>query len=74
MTLRAWVQNLEERYDEAVALAGAGRARVWRLYLAGSAIGFERGEIEVYQTLAVRTEKGVSGMPMRPVWDEPVTD
>lgn len=74
LTLRAWVQNLEERYDEAVALAGAGRARVWRLYLAGSAIGFERGEIEVYQTLAVRTEKGVSGMPMRPVWDEPVTD
>ncbi len=67
------MRNLEERYDEAVALAGAGKARVWRLYLAGSAVGFERGEIEVHQTLAVRSTKGVSGVPMRPDWDLPVT-
>ena len=69
LTLRAWVRNLEERYDEAVRLAGPGRARVWRLYLASSALGFEAGEIEIYQTLAVRSEAGVSGLPLRPDWD-----
>ena len=66
LTLRAWVSNLEESYAEAVRLAGAGRARVWRLYLASSALGFERGEIEVYQTLAVKATDGTSGMPWRP--------
>ncbi|WP_448061236.1 class I SAM-dependent methyltransferase [Cellulomonas hominis] len=71
LTLRAWVQNLEESYEEAVRLAGPGRARVWRLYLAGSALGFERGEIEIHQTLAVRATHGHSGTPLRPDWDHP---
>ena len=35
-TLRAWVANLEASWDEAVRLAGVARARVWRLYMAGS--------------------------------------
>ncbi len=75
LTLRAWVRNLEEHYTEAVRLAGPGRARVWRLYLAGSALGFEHGEIEIHQTLAVRATAGTSGMPLRPEWErthEPV--
>ncbi|MHB1063865.1 MAG: class I SAM-dependent methyltransferase [Georgenia sp.] len=66
LTLRAWVRNLEEGFDEAVRLVGEGRARVWRLYLAGSALGFESGDIEIHQTLAVRTADGSSGMPLRP--------
>ena len=70
LTLRAWVRNLEESYTEAVRLAGAGRARVWRLYLASSALGFERGEIEVYQTLAVKATAGTSGMNLRPDWEQ----
>jgi cyclopropane-fatty-acyl-phospholipid synthase len=69
LTLRAWVRNLEESYTEAVRLAGAGRARVWRLYLASSALGFEGGEIEIHQTLAVRSAAGSSGMPLRPDWE-----
>ena len=71
LTLRAWVRNLEESYTEAVRLAGAGRARVWRLYLASSALGFEGGEIEIYQTLAVRATAGSSGMNLRPEWEQP---
>jgi len=51
-------------------LAGPGRARVWRLYLAASALGFESGEIEVHQTLAVRADHGASGMPLRPDWNK----
>ena len=71
LTLRAWARNLEEHYVEAVKLAGVGRARVWRLYLAGSALGFESGEVEIHQTLAVKTAAGSSGMPLRPDWAAP---
>jgi cyclopropane-fatty-acyl-phospholipid synthase len=68
LTLRAWVDNLERQYDEAVALVGEGRARIWRLYLAGSALGFEAGDIGGHQVLAVRSDRGRSGMPLRPDW------
>jgi cyclopropane-fatty-acyl-phospholipid synthase len=68
LTLRAWVRNLEENHTEAVRLAGAGRVRVWHLYLAASALGFESGELEIHQTLAVRAADGTSGMPLRPTW------
>ncbi|MGW1560351.1 class I SAM-dependent methyltransferase [Streptomyces sp. NPDC002144] len=66
LTLRRWVDNLEADWARAVRLAGAGRARVWRLYMAASALSFERNRIGVNQVLAVRTpEGGASGMPLR---------
>ncbi len=68
-TLRAWVQNLEDNWDAAVAEVGEGRARVWRLYMAGSAVGFEAGIIQIHQTLAVHHSEGPSGLPARPDWD-----
>jgi cyclopropane-fatty-acyl-phospholipid synthase len=52
LTLRRWVANLAAGRDEAVAEVGSERERVWRLYMLGSAQGFEGGEISVYQTLA----------------------
>ena len=64
LTLRAWVANLEANWDRAVELTSAGRARVWRLYMAGSALAFEGNRIGVNQVLAVRPDvRGVSGMP-----------
>lgn len=66
LTLRRWVANLEADWSRAVALAGPGRARVWRLYMAASALAFERSHIGVNQVLAVRTPgSGASGMPLR---------
>lgn len=66
LTLRQWVANLEADWDRATRLCGAGRARVWRLYMAASALSFERNKIGVNQILAVRTpEGGASGMPLR---------
>lgn len=53
-TLRVWSANLEERWDEAQRLVGPGRARIWRLYLAGCAIGFDQGRTSIHQVLAVR--------------------
>ncbi|MFJ5301262.1 class I SAM-dependent methyltransferase [Streptomyces sp. NPDC088350] len=66
LTLRRWVANLEADWARASRLAGAGRARVWRLYMAASALAFERNRIGVNQVLAVRTpDSGDSGMPLR---------
>jgi cyclopropane-fatty-acyl-phospholipid synthase len=66
LTLRAWVRNLEANWDAAVAEVGPGRAKVWRLYMAASALNFEAGRTEVYQVLAVKPDGGRSGMPLRP--------
>jgi cyclopropane-fatty-acyl-phospholipid synthase len=63
LTLRAWVRNLEEHWDEAVQAAGVGRARVWRLYMAASALGFEAGLTGVNQVLVQRP--GGSEPPLR---------
>jgi cyclopropane-fatty-acyl-phospholipid synthase len=66
LTLRRWVANLEAEWARAAKLAGAGRARVWRLYMAASALAFERNRIGVNQVLAVRTpDSGNSGVPLR---------
>ncbi|MBN0046009.1 class I SAM-dependent methyltransferase [Streptomyces actuosus] len=66
LTLRRWVANLEAAWEPAARSAGAGRARVWRLYMAASALAFERNRIGVNQVLTVRTpEPGASGMPLR---------
>jgi len=54
LTLRAWVQRLEEHWDVAVQLVGEGRARVWRLYMTASALAFEAGREGVHQILAQR--------------------
>jgi cyclopropane-fatty-acyl-phospholipid synthase len=63
-TLRAWVANLEENWHDAVALSSAGRARIWRLYMAGSALGFTANRLGINQVLAVKPdEHGRSGMP-----------
>jgi cyclopropane-fatty-acyl-phospholipid synthase len=71
-TLRHWVANLEMNWDEAVHLVGAGRARVWRLYMAASAINFESERNHIHQVLAVRNQPdGTSDMPRRPNWEPP---
>lgn len=63
-TLRAWVANLEANWDAAVRAAGAGRARVWRLYMAASACNFEANRTSIHQVLAVKPGPGgTSGMP-----------
>ncbi len=64
LTLRAWVTNLEDNWQEAVTCSSAGRARIWRLYMAGSALGFTADRLGVNQILAVKCdEHGHSGMP-----------
>ncbi|MEV6521941.1 cyclopropane-fatty-acyl-phospholipid synthase family protein [Longispora sp. NPDC051575] len=63
-TLRAWSANLEAGWDRAVKLTSEGRARVWRLYMAATALSFRYGQIGVHQVVAVKPAAGgFSGMP-----------
>ncbi len=69
-TLAAWSANLDKHWDESVAEVGLRRARIWKLYLAGSRWGFDRNTIQLHQILGVKldSEQG-SGMPLRPDWE-----
>jgi len=51
-TLWHWVERLEANADTARAEVGEERFRVWRIYMAGSAYGFERGWMSLWQILA----------------------
>ena len=74
LTLAAWCANLAEHWDEAVAEVGEATARVWRLYMAGSRLGFERNQIQLHQVLGVKLHaNGESGMPLRPDWEPSAT-
>jgi cyclopropane-fatty-acyl-phospholipid synthase len=66
LTLAAWCANLEEHWNEVVAEVGVGRARVWRLYMAASRLGFDRDNIQLHQVLGVKVaDRGESGFPLR---------
>ncbi|HEY7593546.1 MAG TPA: cyclopropane-fatty-acyl-phospholipid synthase family protein [Actinophytocola sp.] len=67
-TLTQWCANLDEHWDEAVREVGVGRARVWRLYMAGSRLGFDRNTVQLHQMLGVRLDGTASHMPLRPTW------
>jgi len=62
-TLRFWVSRLEGNHDEALKYVDETTYRIWRLYMAGSAYGFETGRHNVYQSLLVKSPDGQSGMP-----------
>ena len=53
-TTRAWLDNFEASLPEIAKLLTAEQIRVWRLYLAGSALAFDEGRMGVDQILAVR--------------------
>ncbi|HEX5405909.1 MAG TPA: cyclopropane-fatty-acyl-phospholipid synthase family protein [Pseudonocardiaceae bacterium] len=72
-TLAAWGANLDDNWDAAVAEVGNGMARVWRLYMAASRLGFHRNFIQLHQILGVKPDGGRSGMPLRPDWEPPAT-
>ncbi len=72
LTLRHWVRRLESNHAAAVAATDETTYRVWRVYMAGSAQGFESGRLNVYQTLLVKQDRGKSYMPLtRTDWYAP---
>lgn len=63
LTCRIWANRLHARFDEAIAEVGAPKARLWLLYLSGCALAFERGTVQINQTLASKRVRGPSGLP-----------
>ena len=68
-TLGLWSAAYEKRLAEAVAASSERTARIWRLYLAGCAYGFEQGWMSIYQVLATRrTRPGRTALPLTRDW------
>jgi cyclopropane-fatty-acyl-phospholipid synthase len=55
-TLWAWSDALEDRLPQAGTTAPEATLRAWRLYLAGSAVAFERCWMALHQVLATRPD------------------
>lgn len=53
-TFRCWAANLEAAMEQAIALIGEPKARLWRLYLTGFAQAFEQNHLAIYQVLLRR--------------------
>jgi cyclopropane-fatty-acyl-phospholipid synthase len=64
-TLWAWSDGLESQLERARAVTRESVVRAYRLYLAGSAMSFERGWISLHQMLATRPTREVDDGPMR---------
>jgi cyclopropane-fatty-acyl-phospholipid synthase len=52
LTLRRWVQALEQNREEAIRLVGESTYRLWRVYMSGCAWYFDSGNTGLYQVLA----------------------
>jgi cyclopropane-fatty-acyl-phospholipid synthase len=64
-TLWAWSDALEGRLDDARRVTPEKVVRAYRLYLAGSAMAFERGWISLHQVLASRPSGELAAGTMR---------
>jgi cyclopropane-fatty-acyl-phospholipid synthase len=62
-TCRLWTERLQANREAAEREVGAGRTRLWLLYLAGCALAFERGSVGIFQTLVSKRARGPSGLP-----------
>jgi len=64
-TLWAWSDGLESKLAQAREVTRERVVRAYRLYLAGSAMSFERGWIALYQMLAAKPSGDMGQGPMR---------
>ncbi len=64
LTLHHWVRRLEAHAEAARQIAGDTTYRIWRLYMAGTAHGFRRGRLNIYQALLSKPSQGQSGLPL----------
>ena len=72
LTLRHWVERLQKSRERAIKLTSDATYRVWNIYMAGSAYGFESGEMNLHQSLMIKADDGVSALPLtRSDWYRP---
>ena len=64
LTLREWVRRLDQQHSAALRHVNESTYRIWRLYMAASALEFESGELGVYQILALPRGSAAQGLTM----------
>jgi cyclopropane-fatty-acyl-phospholipid synthase len=64
LTLKHWEDRLYARREDAYAMVGEARTRLWLIYFALFKKSFERGSVLVYQTVAQKRRPGPSGLPL----------
>ena len=64
LTLRQWVARLERYHAEVLEIVNESTYRIWRLYMAASALEFEGGELGIYQILATKRSIGLTVLPL----------
>jgi cyclopropane-fatty-acyl-phospholipid synthase len=69
LTLRHWVRRLESHREEAIRATDEATYRTWRMFMTASALEFDAGRNNVYQSLFVKSDNGRSGLPLtRAAW------
>ena len=53
-TCHEWASRIDANRKNAVAAASEKHFRIWQIYLAGCAFGFEHGWMNIYQLLACK--------------------
>jgi cyclopropane-fatty-acyl-phospholipid synthase len=62
-TCKLWCERLTANKEQAVALVGEEKYRIWVAYLAGVSLAFSRGTLRLFQTVATKSAKGKSPLP-----------
>ena len=63
LTCEHWSRRFEAALPTLRRLVDDKTLRIWRLYLAGCALGFARGWINIYQLLGVKGDAARAGLP-----------
>ncbi len=63
-TCLEWAKRLEANRERAISLTGDKRYRIWQIYLAGCAHGFEREWMNIYQVLARKSGGAFNSLPL----------
>ncbi|HZH05034.1 MAG TPA: cyclopropane-fatty-acyl-phospholipid synthase family protein [Lautropia sp.] len=64
LTCEHWSRRFEQALPNLRTIAGERQTRIWRIYLAGCAMGFARRWINIYQLLAVKSGAETAGLPL----------
>jgi cyclopropane-fatty-acyl-phospholipid synthase len=64
LTLTHWSERFEANGTQLREIAGEKRWRIWRMYLAGCAYGFEQEWMALHQILAVKSGVGGGVLPL----------
>ena len=62
-TCSLWADNFEANADAIHRVTDEKRYRIWRVYLAGSAYGFERDWISLYQVICTKAGRSAQQLP-----------